>query len=82
MNDIDNCTKLHYYDILNSVITKVKKIEDPFNILSSNVLPTYKTIELKYLKNKNYFYDKNKVQIPIIKKTKGGNREKNITVYF
>ena len=52
--------KIEYYDFLNRIKRDYLKIENPFNIIESDVKLTYKDIELQYIKNKNYFVTKKK----------------------
>ena len=52
---INNIKKLELYNILNSIKMAYLKSREPFNILPSDIKLTYKIIELKYLKDKNYF---------------------------
>jgi len=49
-----NNKKIEIYDILNGIKMNYLKAKDPFTSLS-DVKLTYKTIELKYIKDKNYF---------------------------
>jgi hypothetical protein len=49
-----NNKKIEIYDILNGIKMNYLKAKDPFTALS-DVKLTYKTIELKYIKDKNYF---------------------------
>jgi hypothetical protein len=49
-------TKMEYYDILNSIRMTYLKNKTPFNIISQDDIKlTYKEIQLKYIKGKNYF---------------------------
>ena len=51
-----NCNKiLELYDALNAIHQKHLMSDVPFNILQSDVKFTYKEIDLRYIKNKNYF---------------------------
>jgi|SaaInlV_165m_DNA_1040744.scaffolds.fasta_scaffold86002_1 hypothetical protein len=55
-----NHKKIEYYDFLNRIKRNYLKIENPFNIIESDVKLTYKDIDLQYIKNKNYFVTKRK----------------------
>ena len=52
---INNTKKLILYNILNGIKMEYLKTKEPFSIMESNIKITHKTIELKYLKDKNYF---------------------------
>ena len=53
---IDNQTKLEYYNIMNSIKMEYLKSNIPFNIVNSkDVKLSYKEIQLKYVDDKNYF---------------------------
>jgi hypothetical protein len=63
---INNIKKLELYNILNSIKMAYLKSKEPFNILQSDIKLTYKIVELKYLKDKNYFVK--------VKKSTGSNK--------
>ena len=63
---INNIKKLELYNILNSIKMAYLKSKEPFNIIPSDIKLTYKIIELKYLKDKNYFVK--------VKKSTGSNK--------
>ena len=63
---INNIKKLELYNILNSIKMAYLKSKEPFNILTSDIKLTYKIVELKYLKDKNYFVK--------VKKSTGSNK--------
>ena len=48
---------LENYKVLNRINTPDKIKKFPYNILSLEVTPTYKTINLKYVKDKDYYVD-------------------------
>lgn len=68
-----------YYEILNSIKSNVEKAHDPYDlaefIRKGEIKPTYKEIELKYIKGQNFFQSVKKenkqAQKPIKTKTGG-----------
>ncbi len=63
-----------YYEILNSIKPMYLREKEPFNIIQSDVIPTYNEIFLKYIKNQNFF-------ISDTKKKKGGF-DSHVTIFF
>ena len=77
---MNNKIKLEYYNILNSIHTEYLINNIPFNILNHNDIKlTYNNINIKYIKDKNYFV--NSDSKPIFNKKKGGYIEPIMVFY-